>query len=84
MGVKRKKHWVKKFKIVCISSWFTNLVKKSLLFKDFDVITIPLCIDCDDWTPLDKQASRKMLQIDNTSSVLLFSAANGTKDPKGF
>ncbi len=82
---RKKKHWVKKFKIVCISNWFTNLVQKSLLFKDFDVVTIPLCIDCDDWTPLDKQASRKMLQIDNASSVLLFSAANGTKDQrKGF
>jgi glycosyltransferase involved in cell wall biosynthesis len=83
---RKKKHWVNnKFKIVCISNWLTNLVQKSLLFKDFDVSTIPPCIEEKKWTPLDKNASRKILEIDENIPVLLFSAANGTKEKrKGF
>lgn len=83
---RKKKHWSnKKFKIVCISNWLTNLVKKSLLFKDFEVLTIPPCIEEKKWTPLDKNASKKILEIDVNIPVFLFSAANGTKEKrKGF
>ena len=41
------------------------MVQKSLLFRDFDVSTIPPCIEEKEWTPLEKNASRKILEIDD-------------------
>ncbi len=82
---KKKEFWKKKFKIICLSDWLTNCTKKSYLFKDFDIETIPPCIDTDQWNKIDKRTARELLDLDLNAKILLFSSANGAKDRrKGF
>jgi glycosyltransferase involved in cell wall biosynthesis len=82
---RKKKNWKNKFQIVCISNWLSDMAKKSALFKDFDIQTIPCCIDCEEWKPIEKYLAKKILGIDEKSKVLFFSASNGTDDyRKGF
>ena len=74
-----------KFRIVCLSDWLTKKAKESFLYKNFDIQTIPPCINTFNWKMIDKKLSRKILDLDDNANILLFSSANGTADKrKGF
>ena len=82
---KKRKLWKNKFKIICLSDWLTDCTKRSYLFKDFDIETIPPCIDTIKWDKINKKMARELLDLDQNAKILLFSSANGAKDKrKGF
>jgi glycosyltransferase involved in cell wall biosynthesis len=75
----------KPIQILSPSNWMTNCVKKSNLMKDWPVKTIPHPIDISKWRPLDKNISRKKLNLPKNSKLILFGAIGGTRDKrKGF
>ena len=83
--IRKKKFWKNKFKIICLSDWLTDCAKKSFLFKNFDIETIPPCIDTAIWDKIDKKTAKRLLDINESTKILLFSSANGTSDKrKGF
>ena len=70
-------------KIICPSVWLTNLAKQSEVFKNFDVFTVPNCVDTEIFKPLDKVKERKNLQLPQDKKIILFVAENPTDKRKG-
>ena len=63
----------------------TNCIKKSYLMKYWPVSTIPHPIDISKWKPLDKNLSRKQLDLPQKKKLIIFGAIGGTRDKrKGF
>ena len=84
--LKRKKKLSRcNFEVVAVSNWLSNEAKKSSIFKNKKIHTIPLGIDFDIWKPTKKIKARRDLNFDNKKKYILFSSTNGTKDyRKGF
>lgn len=86
-----RKVWNKKMKylknkdIVFISpsTWERDCLKQSKLFSDKQCFVIPNIIQKDIFTPLDKNAVRKILKIPNNKKIIGFGAAYDVDNPKG-
>lgn len=83
---KKNNYWKNnKFNIVCLSSWLSKEAKKSYLFKNNEIITIPPPIDFSNWMDINKHEARVKLGLNKNKKYFLFGAANGTFDKrKGF
>lgn len=83
---KQKERFFKKpLQILSPSKWMTNCIKKSYLMKYWPVSTIPHPIDISKWKPLDKNLSRKQLDLPQKKKLIIFGAIGGTRDKrKGF
>lgn len=80
----KKKYW-KGLNIVTPSNWLTECVKKSDLFKDTPVTTIPNCLNTDTYKPIDKKLCRSILNLPEDSKIIGFGAIGGNSNPnKGF
>ena len=84
--LKRKiKNFHNKIVIICISKWLTKLAKKSFVFKNNIIHTIPCTIDINFWKKLNKNNEKKNLGLDPKKKYFLFSSFNGISDErKGF
>jgi glycosyltransferase involved in cell wall biosynthesis len=84
--LKRKKLFYKtNFKVIAISNWLAKEAKKSFLFKNKIIYTIPLGLDFNIWKPINKTIARNHLNFNEKKKYILFSSTNGTKDfRKGF
>lgn len=78
------KYLPKHMKIVGISHWISDLAKKSLLFKNFDIETIPNVIKTDDFYPIDKKTAQRTLDIKTDKKIILAGAQNFEYFYKGF
>lgn len=79
------KLFIRPFQIISPSKWMTDCIKKSYLMKNWPVETIPHSIDIDDWKPLQKNLSRKELNLPQNSLLIMFGAVSGSNDNrKGF
>lgn len=78
------KYYPRQMKIVGISRWISEKAKESRVFLDFDVRTIPNCIDCEEFFPVDKAVARKMLGIAVDKKIILAGAQNIKDTFKGF
>ncbi|MBE91060.1 glycosyltransferase [Alteromonas macleodii] len=77
------KHWSKlRINIVAPSRWLHQCVSRSKLLSNQDVKTISNCIDHRVFKPLDKRASRNMLNLPVDKKLILFGAFNSTSDPR--
>ena len=80
------KYWNKNhITIVTPSDWLSQAAKKSLVFKGFDVFTIPNAIDTSVYKPVSKELSRMQLNLPLNKYIIGFGAIGGGEDPrKGF
>ena len=70
--------------IVTPSRWLASCAKKSKLFKNFRIETIPNSIETDIFYPIDKRVAKQKLAIREESITILFGAENGNEKRKGF
>jgi glycosyltransferase involved in cell wall biosynthesis len=83
--LKRKEKYIPKhIKLIGISSWLTEKVRESYLFKDFDIRTISNNIDSNDFFPIDKKIAKDILGIKTDKKVILVGAKNIKDFYKGF
>lgn len=68
-------------KIIAPSSWLTECVKNSTVFKAHHIYTIPNPIDTTLFKPDDKQASRRALSLPLDKKIICFGADAGTSNP---
>lgn len=71
--------------IVGLSRWITESAKKSSLFRDKKIITLPNPIDTTVFAPQNKRTAREIWNLPQDKKLILFGAMNATTDPrKGF
>lgn len=80
----KKRYLPRNIKLVGISNWLTDCAKRSSLFKDFDVQTIFNNIDCNEFFPLDKKQSKKILNLPENKKIILVGAIDIEDFYKGF
>ncbi|URR34930.1 glycosyltransferase family 4 protein [Thermosynechococcus sp. HN-54] len=82
---RKRKHWQKPIHIVAPSRWLGECVEQSALMRSWPVSVIPNPINIEQWHPYDKDQVRQELGLPLDTSVVLFGAMGGGKDPrKGF
>ena len=84
--LKRKiKNFPKDIRLVCISNWLKKKAQESSVFKDHEIDYIPCTLDFEKWKILDKNLSKKILDLPQNKKIILFISASGTDDyRKGF
>ncbi len=81
--LRKKKAWGKKMHIVCPSKWMNECAKKSSLFKNHQIITIPNPIDTNFWLPIPQEKARKELNLPLDKRLILFGAMSAGDKRKG-
>lgn len=82
---KCKQRWISpETRIVGISDWISQCARKSQLFKDFDIRTIPNCVDTDAFRPIDKKLAKTTLGVPVDKQIVLLGAGDVTNFYKGF
>ena len=82
---RKKKYWNKSIQIVTPSTWLGKCVSESALMKSWPVSVIANTIDTNQWTPINKQNARQLLNLSQDANLILFGALGESKDPrKGF
>ena len=72
-------------KIICTSEWMYNKVKTSKLFKDKKIKKIPLPINQDFWSPVNKKFAKGFFKINENQKIILYGADNFIENKrKGF
>jgi len=85
-----KRKWWKKnntnqLTIVSPSRWLASKAQKSLLFKDFSSVVIPTGVDTNIFKPINREQSRKILNLPQQKLLILLGADKYFKaDRKGF
>jgi glycosyltransferase involved in cell wall biosynthesis len=84
--VKQRSYKNKNITVITPSKWLEACAKKSKLFRQFEVKTIPNPIDTDIYFPHAKKKSRQKLGLSFNKKYVLFSAHNNalTDRRKGF
>lgn len=84
---KRKRKALKNLNIIAVSpsTWLAEKAKKSLLFKDLRIEVIPNGLNLEEFSPVDKDLARFLLNIPLKRKIILFGAHKATQNPfKGF
>ena len=71
-------------KIIACSQWLANRARKSSLFKNLPVASIPNPLDTAVFTPINKKEARNQLGLPVDKKLILFAAAKVTVIWKGF
>ncbi|MBW2028502.1 MAG: glycosyltransferase family 4 protein [Deltaproteobacteria bacterium] len=73
--VKRKrKYYPAEMTLVGISEWLSSTARESLIFRDFDVVTIHNNIDTGELFPINKRTARAILRLNTEKKIILYSA----------
>lgn len=81
----KRKHWNKPFTLVTPSRWLSKCAKESVLFKGWEIHTIPNALDTDVFKPISKKFAREVLNLPQEKKLIGFGAFGGTNEPhKGF
>ena len=81
----KAKLFKKPMQIISPSEWMTSCIKRSYIMKNWPISTIPLPINISKWNPIEKNLSRKQLNLPQNSKLILFGAIGGKRDDrKGF
>jgi glycosyltransferase involved in cell wall biosynthesis len=82
---RKRKYWCRQFHIVTPSTWLAECVKQSPLFQNWPVHVIHNPIDVNVWKVVDKATARRMLNLPENKTLILFCAFGGINDErKGF
>ena len=76
----KKRLFKSKINIICPSKWLADCAKKSILMKNWPIEIIPIPIDLEKYSPIDKHLARKILNLPCKKTLILFGAIGGTKD----
>jgi|688.fasta_scaffold06992_20 glycosyltransferase involved in cell wall biosynthesis len=79
---RKKKYWNKAIQIVTPSVWLAKCVCESALMKNWPVSVIAYPIDTDQWTPIDKQNARQLLNLSKDANLILFGAVGGGEETR--
>jgi glycosyltransferase involved in cell wall biosynthesis len=81
---KKSESWAtKNITIVTPSRWMGEIAQQSSLFNNRNIIVIPNGLDTNTFKPIDRQAARNYLSIDDDYPVILFGAQNVSDLRKG-
>lgn len=81
----KKKYWQSPFTIVTPSSWLSRCVEQSLLFRGWEVHTIPNGLDTTVFKPTSQCIAREILNLPKGRNLIGFGAIGGANDyNKGF
>lgn len=73
------------FTIVGLSRWLAACAQKSHLLKNKKIVNLPNPIDTSVFAPVEKTLARRLLNLSQSSKIILFGAMGATSDPrKGF
>ncbi|GAB3200548.1 glycosyltransferase involved in cell wall biosynthesis [Pontibacter aydingkolensis] len=76
---------IKNLTVTGPSRWLSKCASESLLFKNRKVVTLPIPLDTDTFSPVEKGNARRILNLPSDRKLVLFGAKNGTEDVnKGF
>jgi len=83
---RKKRSWAgMPLAIVAPSRWLAECAGRSSLFHDKQTKVIPNGIDTDIFRPCEKKRARERFNLPQDKTLILFSAANGIRNPlKGF
>jgi len=70
--------------IITCSEWLGNRAKKSSLFQNISIESIPNPIDIEVFRPIDKKIARKKFNLDENKKYILFAAMRVDAVGKGF
>jgi glycosyltransferase involved in cell wall biosynthesis len=73
---------ISNFTIVGLSRWISDCASKSLLFKNYNIETIPNMLDTNIFFPIEKDLARKILGLPRNKKIVLFGAMNPVSDPR--
>ena len=73
-----------KMHIAADSNWLRDCARQSSLFKNYRVETVHYGLDTNIFQPVDKEAARTVLNINEKQIVISFGAANLSNVRKGF
>ena len=82
--LKKKKYLPKKINFVPTSTWQENNLKKSFLFKDYNMKKIFYPIDTKNWIKKDKLNEKKKLGLPLNKKIILFISERIDNPVKGF
>jgi len=81
---KKKKYIPKNLVLVGISNWISDCAKKSYLFKNLRVETLYNNVNCQEFFPINKNISKKIIGIPQDKKVILAGAIGLNSFYKGF
>lgn len=84
---KRKEKFFKNINLTVVAptNWLAGCARSSSLLSQKRVEVIPNGLDTELYKPLDRNATRELLNLPTDKQLILFGAMNGTSDPnKGF
>lgn len=71
--------------VIALSSWIKSQAERSKIFRDTKIIGLPNPIDFLEFTNIQLESAREILQLPKLDPIVLFGAMNGDSDPrKGF
>lgn len=79
---RKVKYWKKPFTIVTPSEWLSLCARESVLFKGWNVVTIPNALDTKVFKPINKRLARELLGLPLNNKLIGFGALRGTEDPR--
>jgi glycosyltransferase involved in cell wall biosynthesis len=79
--LRKQRSWTRPHHVVTPSRWLAGLVSKSLLMRDWPVVTIPNPLDLQVWSPADAGAARAALGLPHDADLILFGADGGVHSP---
>ena len=68
---RKKKYWNFKINIVCTSNWQKKMASSSILFKKQNINLIPLPLDVEKWTPINKVTAKQILNLEKNKKAIL-------------
>lgn len=82
----KRKHWARaRFQAVTPSRWLAEMAQQSALLAEQPApVVIPNAIDTQQFKPLDKQHSRRALNLPEKSKIVLFGAVTSSNPYKGY
>ena len=80
----KKKHYPKNLNIIATSDWQLKSSKNSYLFKNFLIKKIQYPIDDNFWKPVDKNYSKKELNLPLNKKIILIGSEKVDSKRKGF
>lgn len=67
-------------KVVTMTRWLAETMKKSPLFAHHDITVIPWCLDLEAYAPMDKATARDILNLPQDHDIILFGSIASTTD----
>jgi glycosyltransferase involved in cell wall biosynthesis len=82
---RKRRAWTTPRQVVTPSAWLARCVRESYLMQDWPVAVIPNVLHTDVFKPLDREHSRRALNLPSDKQIVLFGALGGTRDAnKGY